>query len=258
MAPRADGDEGHQQTVHRDSDAIRDLGAYAHSPSILHFFWLCTGKPTTPTGSTTPDLRARSASPLAPGSARSEAPGSGATTCTRRVPLDRSRGRRGGDGRGDVRPAHDDFPTPPVAGSRRIGHLTSAPRSVVASAGEWVKTNGRPTLIRNAKVTSDEFPVAAVACVRARGMKDAWCLASSLSDASASVIIALYSRRFTIEENFRDTKDPRFGLGLSSARVSAPQRRDRLLLIGSPRRSSRSSAPLARTWAWTACSRRTR
>ena len=62
-------------------------------------------------------------------------------------------------------------------------------------------------------------------------MKEPWCLASSLSSASATDIIKLYGRRFTIEETFRDTKDPRFGFGLSSTRIGDCGRRDRLLLI---------------------------
>ena len=40
-----------------------------------------------------------------------------------------------------------------------------------------------------------------------------------------------YARRFTIEETFRDTKDPRYGLGLSATHVHDVRRRDRLLLI---------------------------
>ena len=44
-------------------------------------------------------------------------------------------------------------------------------------------------------------------------------------------ISKLYGRRFTIEERYRDTKDPRYGRGLSGVRVSDPDRRDRLLLV---------------------------
>jgi hypothetical protein len=36
---------------------------------------------------------------------------------------------------------------------------------------------------------------------------------------------------FTIEENLRDTKDARFGLGLSATRIGSCDRRDRLLLL---------------------------
>jgi len=99
-------------------------------------------------------------------------------------------------------------------------------------AREWVPANGRPKLLRGATVTADRTPVAAVVCVRGKAMKEGWCLASSLGDAPASVIVALYAKRFTIEESFRDLKDPRFGFGLSDTRISKPERRDRMLLIG--------------------------
>ena len=96
----------------------------------------------------------------------------------------------------------------------------------------WVTSNGRPKLLRNARVTNDRSMVGAVVCVKAPGMKEPWCLAASSATASASQIVKLYSRRFTIEESFRDLKNPRFGLALSQARVSSPARRDRLLMIG--------------------------
>ena len=44
-------------------------------------------------------------------------------------------------------------------------------------------------------------------------------------------IKTLYGRRFTIEENLRDTKDLHFGLGLSATHITVPARRDRLLLL---------------------------
>ena len=46
-------------------------------------------------------------------------------------------------------------------------------------------------------------------------------------------VVDLYSRRFTIEETFRDQKDPRFGFGMRHTRVASPDRRDRLLLLAS-------------------------
>jgi hypothetical protein len=52
-----------------------------------------------------------------------------------------------------------------------------------------------------------------------------------LAQATARAIINLYSRRWTIEPGFRDTKDLRFGMGLSSVRIGDPYRRDRLLLL---------------------------
>ncbi len=62
-------------------------------------------------------------------------------------------------------------------------------------------------------------------------MKDAWHLAASDARATAREIVNLYSRRWTIEPEFRDTKDLRFGMGLGATRVGDPNRRDRLLLI---------------------------
>ncbi len=99
------------------------------------------------------------------------------------------------------------------------------------AARDWVPPTGRPKLLRNARITGDRSPVEAVVCVRARGMKEAWCLVASDPAASAAEIVKLYGRRFTIEESFRDAKNPRLGLGLSAARISVPARRDRLLLI---------------------------
>ncbi len=45
--------------------------------------------------------------------------------------------------------------------------------------------------------------------------------------------LELYSKRWTIEPSFRDSKDLRFGMGLSTLRIADPQRRDRLLLLNS-------------------------
>ena len=67
--------------------------------------------------------------------------------------------------------------------------------------------------------------------VKRKGMKEAWCLATSLSSAKAEEVIKLYSRRFTIEESFRDEKDDRFGLGLKEVALGTPGRRDRMLLV---------------------------
>jgi len=68
-------------------------------------------------------------------------------------------------------------------------------------------------------------------CLKAKGMKEAWHLATSYGDKPAAEIVALYSKRFTIEESFRDQKNLRFGMGLSETRISSPERRDRLLLV---------------------------
>ena len=62
-------------------------------------------------------------------------------------------------------------------------------------------------------------------------MKEPWCLAASDASATAPQIIALYSKRWRVEPSFRDTKDLRFGMGLSAVHIADPQRRDRLLLL---------------------------
>jgi hypothetical protein len=62
-------------------------------------------------------------------------------------------------------------------------------------------------------------------------MKEPWCLAASDGDASALTLIKYYAKRWTIEPHLRDTKDLRFGMGLSATRIGEPTRRDRLLLV---------------------------
>lgn len=97
-------------------------------------------------------------------------------------------------------------------------------------ASDWLSPSGRAVVLRGALVTNQKSPVPTVVAVKKARMKEGWFLASSLAG-PASDIIALYGRRFTIEESFRDTKDIRFGMGLSSSRISNPARRDRVLLI---------------------------
>jgi hypothetical protein len=102
---------------------------------------------------------------------------------------------------------------------------------VTLPANERVPTNGRPLLLRGAKVTKGGRELGAVVSVKAKGMKEAWHLATSHGDKPASEIVALYGRRFTIEESFRDQKNLRFGMGLSETRIGDPDRRDRMLLV---------------------------
>jgi hypothetical protein len=98
-------------------------------------------------------------------------------------------------------------------------------------AGDWVGKGGRARTLRAARVTAAESPVGAVVCVHAKGMKNAWCLASSDAEATPRELIDRYAKRWTIEPNFRDTKDLRFGMGLGKLRIGDPQKRDRLLLL---------------------------
>jgi hypothetical protein len=100
------------------------------------------------------------------------------------------------------------------------------------TAASLVPPNGRAKKYSNVCVTQTKTPVRAVVCVHAQNMKEPWCLATSRDDLTASQVVSLYGRHFTIEENFRDTKDPRFGMGLSATHVGRTDRRDRLLLVG--------------------------
>jgi hypothetical protein len=98
-------------------------------------------------------------------------------------------------------------------------------------AAEWVGQGGRARILRGAGVTADRYEVGAVVCVQDKGMKEAWCLATNLTDVNVKTLISYYAKRWGIECSFRDTKDLRFGMGMGSIRVSTPQRRDRLWLL---------------------------
>jgi hypothetical protein len=59
-----------------------------------------------------------------------------------------------------------------------------------------------------------------------------WTLATSL-DGTAEEVVRIYRQRMQIEETFRDTKSPRFGIAMSYARTNSVERADVLLLIAS-------------------------
>jgi hypothetical protein len=109
-------------------------------------------------------------------------------------------------------------------------HVTDA-EGTTRPAAEWVGKGGRARKLTDARVTAQGQQVGAVVCVHAKDMKEPWCLATSERDATAATLINHYSKRWTIEPQFRDTKDLRFGMGLSSTRIGEPTRRDRLLLV---------------------------
>lgn len=106
----------------------------------------------------------------------------------------------------------------------------TAPDGRSAPAAQWVPLGGRARCILDARLTGQHHEVAAFVAVKQVNMKEAWLLATSLSS-DAKRIIALYGRRFTCEEHFRDEKDPRFGLGSRLVRVRDAARRDRLCFI---------------------------
>lgn len=99
-------------------------------------------------------------------------------------------------------------------------------------AAKWIGAGGRARTLRNATLTdSHELEVATVVCVQAKGMKEPWCLVASDPKARAKTLIGYYGKRWGIETSFRDIKNLRFGMGMSSLRISRPDRRDRLLML---------------------------
>jgi hypothetical protein len=113
---------------------------------------------------------------------------------------------------------------------RSVVHVTDAD-GTTRPAKELVSAGGRMRVLRDASVTADQTPVAVVALTHEKGMKEAWCLASSRSDLTGVDLKKRYGQRFTCEETFRDIKDMRFGMGMSWKPVSTTARRDRLMLL---------------------------
>jgi hypothetical protein len=114
---------------------------------------------------------------------------------------------------------------------------TKANYVVVASngerrkAGDWIGVHGKMRVLRGARLTGEEFPVATIVCLQDKGMKDPWCIVSSIEGILGRAVVAIYGKRFTIEEMFRDVKDLRFGMGMSWNAITKPDRRDRMLLL---------------------------
>jgi hypothetical protein len=98
-------------------------------------------------------------------------------------------------------------------------------------ASDWLGPSGRARMFKDMAVTKDCYVVPAVVLVHDKRMKESWCLATSRSDLVATQIVKLYSRRFSIEETFRDQKNVHFGMGLSATHIHSTARRDRLLLV---------------------------
>jgi Transposase DDE domain len=112
------------------------------------------------------------------------------------------------------------------------GNITvTAADGEVRTAAAWVGPGGRARVLRGAAVTAERYPVGTVLCVQDKAMKQAWCLATSTTAATARAVMSLYGKRWGIECGLRDTKDLRFGMGMGSIHVSTPERRDRLWLL---------------------------
>ena len=97
-------------------------------------------------------------------------------------------------------------------------------------ASRLVPWNGRIIEFRDALLTAKCHRVSSVVMVKKKGMTEPWILASSIAGRKEDAV-RYYGRRFTCEEQFRDEKDDRFGLGSKETLVSTPERRDRLIFI---------------------------
>ena len=109
--------------------------------------------------------------------------------------------------------------------------MVAEPDAEAVPASSLVLPRGRVRKIVGARVTRKLAVVPAVVLVKRARMKEAWCLATSLATADANEIVKTYSRRFTIEETFRDTKDLTFGMGLRATHIRGARRRDRMLFL---------------------------
>jgi hypothetical protein len=103
----------------------------------------------------------------------------------------------------------------------------------VRKAAEWVGRGGRMRVLRNACVTAQRTAVPVFVGVQEKAMKDLWCLVSSRADWTGSQLKQAYGRRFSVEESFRDLKNPRLGLGLKQTVITRNDRRDMLFLLAS-------------------------
>jgi len=112
---------------------------------------------------------------------------------------------------------------------RQAIYVTAAGRTM--SASKWVPISGHAKMLRDVLITGKKTSIPAVVVKHQKGMKEAWCIATDRTDLGAAGVVALYARRFTIEETFRDIKDNHFGMGLSATHIGTPERRDRLLLL---------------------------
>jgi hypothetical protein len=136
--------------------------------------------------------------------------------------------------------AHIDF----VIRFRGNIHVTSATGETRTAAG-WVPSNGKARKIVAARITHEKTPVAAVVCVKARRMKEPWCLATSLGDRAAAAIVKLYGRRFSIEI-FQTWHPHRYSSNHADA-IHLPDRQPRFGAARSARRRASSSWSAAMT-----------
>jgi hypothetical protein len=96
----------------------------------------------------------------------------------------------------------------------RDNAMVTAADGGVRNAAAWVGAGGRARFLRDALVTAERYRVGTVLCVQEKDMRQAWCLATNSTAATARALMTLYGKRWGIECCFRDTKDLRFGMGM--------------------------------------------
>jgi Transposase DDE domain len=64
------------------------------------------------------------------------------------------------------------------------------------TAVSWVGPSGRATMLRGASVTAERYTVGTVVCLRDKGMKQAWCLATSYRDRTPGELAGHYGKRW--------------------------------------------------------------
>lgn len=110
-----------------------------------------------------------------------------------------------------------------------LGKMTLTKKNPMSSNVYLMKSKlkGRKVLTKKGKVNKHKDSKA-----YSRAQREPWLLASSIYGRNAEKKVqALYARRMSIEEAFRDIKSSRYGLGLEEGKTKKGNRRDVLLLI---------------------------
>ena len=72
----------------------------------------------------------------------------------------------------------------------------TAANGEVRTAAAWVGPGGRARVLRGALVTAERYQVGSVLCVQEKDMKQAWCLATNTTAATARALMTLYGKRW--------------------------------------------------------------
>lgn len=109
-------------------------------------------------------------------------------------------------------------------------HVRSA--EFVGRMDELVPRRGAKIDIADAVMRPSRPVSARLVGVWARGCKEPWVLMTNL-EIPAHQVVALYAKRFRIEEAFRDQKDWRYGMRAGHILVRSAARVERVLLVAS-------------------------